>query len=33
MARLKSKLNLEVNGFSKTAKEKIETAGGTIKKI
>ncbi len=30
---IKSKLQLEVNGFSKTAKEKIETAGGTIKKI
>jgi large subunit ribosomal protein L15 len=30
---IKAKLNLEVNGFSKTAKEKIETAGGTIKKI
>ena len=30
---LKAKLQLEVNGFSKTAKEKIETAGGTIKKI
>jgi large subunit ribosomal protein L15 len=30
---IKSKLQLEVNGFSKTAKEKIETAGGSIKKI
>jgi large subunit ribosomal protein L15 len=30
---IKSRLQLEVNGFSKTAKEKIETAGGTIKKI
>ena len=30
---IKSKLQLQVNGFSKTAKEKIETAGGTIKKI
>jgi len=30
---IKSKLQLEVNGFSKTAQEKIETAGGTIKKI
>lgn len=30
---VKAKLNLEVNGFSKAAKEKIETAGGTIKKI
>lgn len=30
---VKSKLQLEVNGFSKSAKEKIETAGGTIKKI
>jgi large subunit ribosomal protein L15 len=30
---LKAKLQLEVNGFSKTAKDKIETAGGTIKKI
>lgn len=30
---IKSKLQLEVNGFSKAAKEKIETAGGTIKKI
>ena len=30
---IKIKLQLEVNGFSKSAKEKIETAGGTIKKI
>ncbi|HEY4755624.1 MAG TPA: 50S ribosomal protein L15 [Ignavibacteriaceae bacterium] len=30
---IKAKLNFEVNGFSKTAKDKIETAGGTIKKI
>lgn len=30
---LKAKLQLEVNGFSKAAKEKIESAGGTIKKI
>jgi large subunit ribosomal protein L15 len=30
---IKTKLQLEVNVFSKTAKEKIETAGGTIKKI
>jgi len=30
---IKVKLQLEVNGFSKAAKEKIETAGGTIKKI
>jgi len=30
---IKTKLQLEVNGFSKTAKEKIESAGGTIKKI
>ena len=30
---IKAKLQLEVNGFSKAAKEKIETAGGTIKKI
>jgi large subunit ribosomal protein L15 len=30
---IKSKLQFEVNGFSKSAKEKIETAGGTIKKI
>jgi large subunit ribosomal protein L15 len=30
---IKSKLQFEINGFSKTAKEKIETAGGTIKKI
>lgn len=30
---IKSKLQIEVNGFSKSAKEKIENAGGTIKKI
>jgi large subunit ribosomal protein L15 len=30
---IKAKLNLEVNGFSKSAQEKIESAGGTIKKI
>jgi len=30
---LKVKVNLEVNAFSETAKEKIEAAGGTIKKI
>jgi large subunit ribosomal protein L15 len=30
---LKSKLQFEVNGFSKSAKEKIEVVGGTIKKI
>ena len=30
---IKAKLTIEVNGFSKTAKDKIETAGGTIKKI
>lgn len=30
---IKSKLQLEVNSFSKTAKEKIESVGGTIKKI
>lgn len=30
---IKTKLHLEVNSFSKTAKEKIESAGGTIKKI
>lgn len=30
---IKTKLQLEVNGFSKKAKEKIESAGGTIKKI
>jgi large subunit ribosomal protein L15 len=30
---IKAKLTVEVNGFSKTAKDKIETAGGTTKKI
>lgn len=30
---LKLKLNLEVNAFSKSAQEKIESLGGTIKKI
>lgn len=30
---IKSKLQFEVNSFSKSAKEKIENAGGTIKKI
>lgn len=30
---IKAKLNVEVNAFSNTAKEKIESAGGTIKKI
>ncbi|MGD8305506.1 MAG: 50S ribosomal protein L15 [Ignavibacteria bacterium] len=30
---IKAKLNLEVNAFSAKAKEKIEAAGGTIKKI
>lgn len=30
---LKVKLQLEVNGFSKSAKDKIEAVGGTIKKI
>lgn len=30
---IKAKLQLEVNGFSKAAKEKIENAGGSIKKI
>lgn len=30
---LKAKVNLEVNAFSKAAKEKIEAAGGTIKTI
>lgn len=30
---LKAKLQIEVNGFSKSAKEKIENAGGSIKKI
>ncbi len=31
--KINSKLQLEVNAFSKTAKEKIEAAGGTIKKV
>ena len=30
---LKAKIHLEVNGFSNSAKEKIEAAGGSIKKI
>jgi large subunit ribosomal protein L15 len=30
---LKSKLSVEVNAFSQSAKEKIEAAGGTIKKV
>lgn len=30
---LKAKLQVEVNAFSKSAQEKIESAGGTIKKI
>lgn len=30
---IKSKLQLEVNAFSQSAKEKIEAAGGTIKKV
>ena len=30
---IKVKVNLEVDAFSETAKEKIEAAGGTIKKI
>ena len=30
---IKSKLNVEVNAFSKSAKEKIEAAGGSIKKV
>jgi large subunit ribosomal protein L15 len=30
---LKAKVQLEVNAFSKSAKEKIEAAGGSIKKI
>ncbi len=30
---IKVKVNLEVDAFSETAKEKIESAGGTIKKI
>jgi large subunit ribosomal protein L15 len=30
---LKAKVNLEVNSFSNSAKEKIEAAGGSIKKV
>lgn len=30
---LKAKLNLEVNAFSKSAKEKVEAAGGSIKTV
>ena len=30
---IKVKVNLEVNAFSQKAKEKIEAAGGTIKKV
>jgi large subunit ribosomal protein L15 len=30
---LKAKLQVEVNAFSKSAQEKIESAGGSIKKI
>jgi ribosomal protein L15 len=30
---VKAKFQVEVNAFSKSAKEKIEAAGGTIKKI
>jgi len=30
---LKTKVQLEVNAFSKSAKEKVEAAGGSIKKI
>jgi large subunit ribosomal protein L15 len=30
---IKAKFQVEVNAFSKSAKEKIEAAGGTIKKI
>jgi large subunit ribosomal protein L15 len=30
---IKSKINVEVNAFSKSAKEKIEAAGGSIKKV
>ncbi len=30
---IKAKLQIEVNAFSQSAKEKIETSGGTIKKI
>ncbi|HED06642.1 MAG TPA: 50S ribosomal protein L15 [Ignavibacteria bacterium] len=31
--KIKSKLQIEVNAFSQSAKEKIEAAGGTIKKV
>ena len=30
---IKAKLQIEVNAFSKSAKEKIEAAGGSVKKI
>jgi large subunit ribosomal protein L15 len=30
---IKSKINVEVNAFSQSAKEKIEAAGGSIKKV
>jgi large subunit ribosomal protein L15 len=30
---IKAKLQIEVNAFSKSAKEKVEAAGGSIKKI
>ncbi len=30
---LKAKINLEVNAFSKSAKEKVEAAGGSIKTV
>ena len=30
---LKAKLNVEVNAFSESAKQKIEAAGGSIKKV
>jgi large subunit ribosomal protein L15 len=30
---LKSKINIEVNAFSKSAQEKVEAAGGSITKI
>ncbi len=30
---LKAKVNLEVNAFSKSAKEKVEAAGGSIKTV
>jgi large subunit ribosomal protein L15 len=30
---LKTKLKIQVNSFSKTAKDKVEAAGGTIEKI